>query len=75
MSEPFATNDAEVRFERFLGNLLRTGVLLADLCIGKPRDESPLPVMPVARIPLHAFRRPAMEAAVAWYRLLDRMGA
>lgn len=53
----------------------RTGVLLADLCIGKPRDESPLPVMPVARIPLHAFRRPAMEAAVAWYRLLDRMGA
>lgn len=29
MSEAPTTNDAEVRFERFLGNLLRTGVLLA----------------------------------------------
>ncbi len=53
----------------------RTGVLLAELCLGRPHRDSPLPVSPVSPIPFHAFRRPAMEAAVAWYRLLDRVGA
>lgn len=53
----------------------RTGVLLAELCLGKPHAESPLPVRPVVQVPFHAFRRPAMETAVTWYRLLDRLGA
>lgn len=52
----------------------RTGVLLARLCLGLPHDESPLPVRPISRVPFHAFRRPAMEAAGAWYRVLDRFG-
>lgn len=52
----------------------QTGILLADLCMGLPHRDSPLPVTSIRRIPLHALRRPALEAAVLWYRILDRMG-
>lgn len=52
----------------------QTGILLGRLVQGMPHHESPLPVTDIRRIPLHIFRRPALEAAVAWYRLLDQLG-
>lgn len=52
----------------------QTGILLSRLVQGMPHGESPLPVTDVRRIPLHIFRRPALETAVAWYRLLDQLG-
>ncbi len=51
------------------------GVLLGQLSLGMAEAESPLPVRPINRIPLHSMRRPAMEIAGAWYRLLDKLEA
>lgn len=51
-----------------------TGALLAQLCMDSQHTNSPLPVTPISRVPFHLFRRPAMEAAVAWYRFLDTIG-
>jgi sarcosine oxidase len=52
----------------------RMGVLVAQIILGMPVAESPIPTTQVRAVPFHAFRRPAMEATVAWYRLLDRLG-
>ena len=52
----------------------QAGILLGRLCQGMPHAESPLPVTDIRKIPLHIFRRPALEAAVVWYRLLDQLG-
>lgn len=51
----------------------QVGALMARLCLGLPWRESPLPVSGVRPIPFHALRRPALEAAVVWYRLRDRL--
>jgi glycine/D-amino acid oxidase-like deaminating enzyme len=52
------------------------GRLVADVRIGEiAADHCPLPISPIAPIPLHAFRRIAVEAAALWYRTLDRLGA
>ena len=51
------------------------GALLADLCAGKPPEDLPLPVTAARAIPFHVLRRPALETAAAWYRVLDGIGA
>ena len=50
------------------------GRLVADLACGADEDEIPMPVSGLRPIPLHALRRPGLEAIAVWYRLLDRMG-
>ena len=50
------------------------GRLVADLACGADEDEIPMPVSGLRPIPLHALRRPGLEAIAIWYRLLDRMG-
>ncbi len=51
------------------------GGLLADLCNGAPAESLPLPVTAVSPIPLHFLRRPALEGAALWFRVLDAAGA
>ena len=34
----------------------------------------PVPLTRIKPIPLHALRRPGLEVALAWYRMLDRFG-
>ena len=51
------------------------GRLLGDLAAGAlPLTESPVPVSPIRPLPLHAARRPVLEAAALFYRALDRVG-
>lgn len=50
------------------------GIELARLSVGSSAEECPLPVIPIRKIPLHLLRRPALEAVVLWYRILDRLG-
>lgn len=50
------------------------GRLVADLACGADEDEIPMPVSGLRPIPLHALRRPGLEAIAIWYRILDRMG-
>jgi len=47
---------------------------LAELATTDGAAGSPLPVTPLPRIPLHAFRRPGLELATLWYRARDRLG-
>jgi glycine/D-amino acid oxidase-like deaminating enzyme len=58
------------------GIALATGMgkVLADLATGLPADQAPLPVTPLREIPLHEFRRPALEAITYYYRLRDLIG-
>jgi glycine/D-amino acid oxidase-like deaminating enzyme len=59
------------------GIALATGLgkVLADLARrALPPAEAPLPVTPVREIPMHAFRRPALEAITYYYRLRDLIG-
>lgn len=51
------------------------GKMLAERLRGTPPDDLPLPAVPMRRIPLHGLRRPALAAAIAWKRLLDRWEA
>ena len=51
------------------------GPLLADLCSGTPAESLPLPVTALSPIPLHFLRRPALEGAALWFRMLDAAGA
>jgi glycine/D-amino acid oxidase-like deaminating enzyme len=51
------------------------GKLLADWAQGRAAAALPLPLAPLRPIPLHALRRPALSAAIAWKRLLDRWEA
>jgi glycine/D-amino acid oxidase-like deaminating enzyme len=48
------------------------GKLLAERLGGTPAEDLPLPAAPLRRIPFHGLRQPALTAAVAWKRLLDR---
>jgi glycine/D-amino acid oxidase-like deaminating enzyme len=50
------------------------GPLLADLCLGRPADDLPIPVTRISAIPFHFLRRPALEAVALWYRALDYTG-
>nr|WIE91215.1 FAD-dependent oxidoreductase [Mesorhizobium sp. WSM4875] len=47
---------------------------LARLATGVRAEELDVPVTVLDPIPLHAFRRPALEALAIWYRMLDRIG-
>lgn len=51
------------------------GKMMAERMRGKPLEELPLPASPMKPIPFHGFRQPALAAAVAWKRLLDRWEA
>lgn len=51
------------------------GRMISERMLGKPADELPLPSSPLRPIPFHGLRRPALAAAVAWKRLLDRWEA
>lgn len=53
----------------------QVGPLLARLCDGAPPESLPIPVTSIAPIPLHFLRRPALEGAAAWFRVLDAVGA
>jgi glycine/D-amino acid oxidase-like deaminating enzyme len=58
---------------RGIAMMSQIGGLLADLASGElSSDESPVPVTPLRTIPLHAFRRPALEAVGMWFGLQDR---
>jgi glycine/D-amino acid oxidase-like deaminating enzyme len=60
---------------RGVAMLSRLGRLVADLASGAITPaQSPVPVTPIAPIPLHALRRIGLEAVGAWYRMLDRVG-
>jgi glycine/D-amino acid oxidase-like deaminating enzyme len=60
---------------RGVAMLSQLGGLIADLSSGAlAAAQSPVPVTPIAAIPLHALRRIGLEAVGAWYRMLDRMG-
>lgn len=47
------------------------GKLLARF-INEDGDSGVLPVSPLKPIPMHAYRRPAVQSAVLWKKLLDR---
>jgi glycine/D-amino acid oxidase-like deaminating enzyme len=51
------------------------GGLMADLVAGVlASDESPVPICRIRPVPLHAVRRPVLEAVALFYRALDRIG-
>ena len=50
------------------------GRVLADWAAGTPAEGLDFPVTVARPIPLHALRKPAVTAAIAWYGLSDRMG-
>ncbi len=50
------------------------GRVLADWASGTPLAALEFPVTPPRPIPLHALRKPAVRAAVALFRLRDRLG-
>lgn len=47
----------------------------AALVAGSSAAACPFPVTPVQPIPLHGLQRFYIAAGVAWYSLLDRLGA
>ena len=47
------------------------GRLIADYVVTGDPDRLPLPLTPVAPLPLHAFHRLYVSAIIAWYRLSD----
>jgi glycine/D-amino acid oxidase-like deaminating enzyme len=51
------------------------GKLLADRALGAPHAEIGWPVTPVAPIPLHRWRLPAMALVVRWKRFRDWLDA
>lgn len=56
--------------------LSRLGRLVADLSTDEiSAVDCPFPLSPIAPIPLHAFRRIAVEAAAFWYRALANEAA
>jgi glycine/D-amino acid oxidase-like deaminating enzyme len=50
------------------------GKVLADWAAGMPEAALDFPVTQPRPIPFHFLRKPAVGAAVAWYRLCDRLG-
>ena len=51
------------------------GKMMAERMRGTPLEDLPLPATPMKPIPFHGFRKPALAAAVACKRLLDRWEA
>lgn len=49
------------------------GKRLADLLEGKPVDPGPLGLQGLRPLPMHALRRPLMQAAAIYYGLKDRL--
>lgn len=47
------------------------GKMMAERLRGAPLDALPLPAVPMRQIPFHGLRRPALEVAIAWKRMLD----
>ena len=45
---------------------------LLSLLIDEGDDSAVLPLVPLKTIPLHAYRRPAVQSVVLWKKLLDR---
>jgi glycine/D-amino acid oxidase-like deaminating enzyme len=50
------------------------GTLLARWASGAPDEDLGFPVTPARPIPFHRFRNPGLGAAVAAFRMLDRLG-
>lgn len=57
---------------RGVGTASKIGKLVADLLLGLPSADSPIPVSAVRPIPFHRLRLPAMQAAVWWKGRQDR---
>jgi len=51
------------------------GRIAAERMRGKPAADLPLPPSPLKPIPFHGLRRPALAAAIAWKKLLDKWEA
>ncbi|MEH3086851.1 MAG: FAD-binding oxidoreductase [Xylophilus ampelinus] len=51
------------------------GRAVAALLYGPPGSACPYPITPIQPIPLHSLQRFYIAAGVAWYSLLDRIGA
>jgi len=49
------------------------GKCLADIIVGTPAADLPVPITAPRPIPFHALRRPAAAAITAWWHLRDRM--
>lgn len=50
------------------------GRILADRATGESGEDADFPVTRMAPIPWHAIRQPLMAAAIAYYRIKDRIG-
>lgn len=51
----------------------RAGAWIANRLLGH-EDGHTIPILPLSPIPLHSFRRPILDAAMRWHRLLDAVG-
>lgn len=58
---------------RGVGLMIALGARMAAFLAKGDRDALPLPPTPIRPIPFHRFRRVGVAAAIAWYRLLDRL--
>jgi glycine/D-amino acid oxidase-like deaminating enzyme len=50
------------------------GEMLASLALGLRSDEAAYPVTPLRRMPFYPLRQPGAAAAIAYYRIKDRLG-
>jgi glycine/D-amino acid oxidase-like deaminating enzyme len=51
------------------------GKMMAERMRGKPLADLPLPATRMKPIPFHGLRRPALAAAIAWKKMLDKWEA
>jgi glycine/D-amino acid oxidase-like deaminating enzyme len=59
---------------RGVAMMSQIGTVIGELACGRlTHEECPVPLTPLRTIPLHAFRRPGLEAVTLWYRLRDRL--
>jgi len=58
-----------VALQTALGRAIATYIATQDA------DALPLPVTPLRGIPFHRFHQAYVSALIAWYRVLDRIGA
>jgi glycine/D-amino acid oxidase-like deaminating enzyme len=60
---------------RGIALLSQLGRLMGDVAAGAIEPSAvPVPVSDIKPIPFHALRRPGLEVALAWYRMLDKFG-
>ncbi len=60
---------------RGIALMSQLGRLMGEVAAGAVEPSAvPVPVSDIKSIPFHALRRPGLEVALAWYRMLDRFG-